>query len=137
MKTILLVVTAMVPLLAQSDTAAARVPIESYLKGHATGQAEHIRAAFHPGAHIQGIRQDGKFVDWTLEEYAAGFKGVVNPEEPQRKRWIEKVEVTGNAGIATVRFDYPKVKITDYFVLLKREGQWRIANKVFSSENKP
>lgn len=115
--------------------AAARVPLEIYLKAHATGDGTHLRQAFLPTAHIEGIRND-KFTSWTVNEYAANFSGKPSPEEPQRKRWIEKLEVTGTAAIATLRFDYPKVKITDYMVLIKDNGEWKIANKVYASQPK-
>lgn len=118
--------------LAQSgEEAAARVPLEHYLKGHATGEGSHMRKAFLPTAHIEGLRE-GKFNSWTVDHYASLFTGKVSPEEPQRKRWIEKVEVTGSAAQATIRFDYPNGYITDYFVLLKVDGEWKIANKVYA-----
>jgi len=62
---------------ARSDDAAetgARVPLELYLKGHAAGDGEHFRKAFHADAKIQGIR-DGKLVARTREEFAAGAPG--------------------------------------------------------------
>ena len=39
------------------EEAAARVPLELYLKGHATGNGDYWRQAFHEGAKIQGIRE--------------------------------------------------------------------------------
>lgn len=114
-----------------SEERAARVPLENYLQGHATGEGSYVRKAFLPTAHIEGLR-DGKFTSWTVEHYASLFGGKPSPEEPQRKRWIEKVEVTGTAGVATIRFDYPNGYITDYFVLLKVDGEWKIANKVYA-----
>ncbi|MBL8230996.1 MAG: nuclear transport factor 2 family protein [Bryobacterales bacterium] len=125
-------------LFAQTDEGTlARVPLEHYLKGHATGDGSHMRKAFLPTAHIEGIR-NGKFTSWTLDQYVALFKGGgPSPEEPKRKRWIERVEVTGNAAIATIQFDYPNTKITDYLVLLKVDGEWRIANKVYTFAPKP
>lgn len=113
------------------EEAAARVPLEHYLKGHATGDGSHMKKAFLPSAHIEGLRE-GKFNSWTADHYISLFTGKPSPEEPQRKRWIEKVEITGTAGIATIRFDYPNGYITDYFVLLKVEGEWKIANKVYA-----
>jgi hypothetical protein len=124
-------------LIAQSadESAAVRVPLEHYLRGQATGDASHMRKAFLPTAHIEGLR-DGKFNSWTVDQYLAFFQGKVAPDESQRKRWIEKVEVTGTAATATLRFDYPTLTITDYMVLLKVDGEWRIANKVYSSQPK-
>lgn len=49
-----------------------RAVINHYFNGHATGDVSHMRKAFLPTAHIEGIR-DGKFTSWTLEEYCALF----------------------------------------------------------------
>ncbi len=119
-----------------AEAAAARVPLESYLKGHATGDGAYMRKAFLPTAHIEGIR-DGKFVSWTVDEYAAGFKGTPAADEAQRKRSIDEVDVSGNAAMARVTLDYPTGTFTDYFVLLKVDGEWKIANKVWMRQPKP
>lgn len=41
------------------------------------------------------------------------------------------VDVTGDAAVARVELEYPGVSITDYFTLLKIDGEWRIMNKIF------
>ena len=117
------------------EQAAARKPLEAYIKGHATGDAAYMRQAFLPTAHIEGIR-DGKFLSWTAEEYIAGFKGKPPADEAQRKRSIDAVDVSGNAAMARVTLDYPNGTFTDYFVLLKLDGEWKIANKVWTRQPK-
>lgn len=119
-----------------AEAAAVRVPLQSYLKGHASGDGAYMRKAFLPTAHIEGIR-DGKFVSWTVDEYAAGFKGAPAADEAQRKRSIDAVDVNGNAAMARVTLDYPSGTFTDYFVLLKVDGEWKIANKVQTRQPKP
>ena len=62
-----------------SDEADVRAALDHYLTGHATGDPSHMRKAFLPTAHIEGLR-DGKFVSWTLDEYlefalAGGYAG--------------------------------------------------------------
>ncbi|TXH66301.1 MAG: nuclear transport factor 2 family protein [Thermomonas sp.] len=117
------------------ETAEARKPLEAYLKGHASGDGAYMRQAFLPSAHIEGIR-DGKFLSWTAEEYIAGFKGKPPADEAQRKRSIDAVDVSGNAAMARVTLDYPNGTFTDYFVLLKLDGEWKIANKVWTRQPK-
>ena len=119
-----------------SEDAAARKPLEAYLQGHATGDGGFMRQAFLPTAHIEGIR-DGKFLSWTADEYIAGFKGTPPADEAQRKRWIDSVDVSGNAAMARVTLDYPGGTFTDYFVLLKVDGEWKIANKVWTRRAPP
>ena len=119
-----------------SEDVAARKPLEAYLQGHATGDPAYMREAFLPTAHIEGIR-DGTFLSWTADEYIAGFKGAPPADEAQRKRWIDRVDVSGNAAMARVTLDYPSGTFTDYFVLLKVDGEWKIANKVWTRREKP
>ena len=119
-----------------SEDAAARKPLEAYIKGHATGDAAYMRQAFLPTAHIEGIR-DGKFLSWTADEYIAGFNGKPATDEAQRRRSIDEVDVSGNAAMARVTLDYPSGTFTDYFVLLKVDGEWKIANKVWTRRAPP
>lgn len=132
-------VSAAVPALAADpgtdEKALARVPLESYMRGHATGDPAHIRAAFLPTARIDGVR-DGTPVSRTLEEFASGFSGKPADDEARRTRRIDAVEVDGSAGMARVTLDYPKVTFTDYFVLLKVGGEWKIASKVYHAAPK-
>jgi hypothetical protein len=114
----------------------ARKPLEAYLQGHATGDGSFMRRAFLPTAHIEGIR-DGKFLSWTADEYIAGFNGKPAADEAQRKRSIDSVDISGNAAMARVTLDYPSGTFTDYFVLLKVDGEWKIANKVWTRKAKP
>lgn len=118
------------------EDAAVRKPLEAYLKGHATGDGAFMRQAFLPTAHIEGIRE-GKFLSWTADEYIAGFKGKPADDEARRKRSIDAVDVNGNAAMARVTLDYPSGTFTDYFVLLKVDGEWKIANKVWTRNPKP
>ena len=120
---------------APGDDAAARAPLEAYLRGHATGEPHYMRRALLPTAHIEGVR-DGKFVSWTAEEYIAGFKGKPADDEATRKRSIDAIDVAGNAAMARVTLDYPSGTFTDYFVLLKVDGEWKIANKVWTRHPK-
>ena len=105
-------------------------------QGHATGDGEFIRKAFHPDAKVFSFR-DGKLNQLTSAEFAARFTGSPAPDEAQRKRWIESVKITGNAGVGVIALDYPTVKFTDYMSLLKVDGEWRIVNKTFYANRQP
>ena len=118
------------------EPAGVRAPLELYIKGHATGNGDFWRQAFHSSARIEGIR-DGKLVSRTVEEFAAGASGKPADDEAQRKRRIVTVEGTENAAFAKVELDYPKVKFTDYFTLLKVDGEWKIMSKVYHGQPKP
>jgi hypothetical protein len=115
-----------------ADDAGVRAALTHYLQGHATGDASHMRKAFLPTAHIEGLR-DGAFVSMTLEEYCSRFPGKPAADEATRRRTIDSVDITGNAAMARVTLTHGSTTLRDYFVLLKVDGEWRIANKTFSA----
>lgn len=132
MRLYLLLIAASVLASAQSPAeTAARLPLEAYIRGHATGNPAEMDRAFHPNAHIQGTRADGAFVDWSLADYKRGFNGSPAPDEAQRKRSIDFLEIRGNTAIARLTLDYPSAVFTDYFLLMSLNGEWRIMNKIF------
>ena len=118
------------------DEAGVRKALEYYLQGHATGNGENHKKAFHPEAKLFWIR-DGKFAERTSADYIAGAPGKPADDEAQRKRSIEMIDITGNAAVAKVVLDYPNAKLTDYMSLLKIDGEWKIVNKIFMVEPKP
>lgn len=112
-----------------------RIPINEYLQGHATGDSSHFRKAFLPTAHVEILR-DGKFTSWTLDEYCSFFKGSPASDESLRVRNIDFIDETGYAGVARVTLVHGATTFTDYFLLLKVDGEWKIANKVAYSRKK-
>jgi len=119
----------------EAEAAAARVPLEHYINAHATGNPDYIRKAFFPSAKIMAFR-DGKLLNLSVEEFASRFSGKPAADESQRKRRIDSLNITGNAGVARIVLDYPDATLTDYMSLLKVDGEWKIVNKVFNAEPK-
>lgn len=115
---------------------AVRVPLENYLKGHATGDPEYMKKAFYTEGKLIFIK-DGKYTTRTFEEYIAGMSGKPAADEDKRKRWIESIDIAGNMAIGKIILDYPSGKFTDYMTLLKIDGEWKIVNKSFYVEPKP
>jgi hypothetical protein len=112
------------------DDAQIRQVIGTYFRGHATGNADTMRAAFLPTAHIEGIR-NGAFSSWTVEQYLAGFRGTPAADEATRVRTIDAIDRSGTAAMARATLKHGATTFTDYFVLLKVDGKWLIANKVY------
>jgi hypothetical protein len=117
---------------------AVRIPLENYIKAHATGDPEFARKAFHTEGNMIWIR-DGKYSSETFDSFIKrAFTGKPAPDEELRKggRKIESIDVTGNAAVAKIVLDYPTVKFVDYMTLLKINGEWKIINKSFFAEPK-
>ncbi len=135
--TALLTATALTgtPSVSDAELAAAKLPLENYMRAQATGDASFLRKAFHTDAIIIG-HSNGELVRWTIDEFASRFTGKPADDETLRKRTATIVELTGNAAIGKVVLDYPKVKFTDYMSMLKINNEWKIVNKSFHSEPK-
>jgi hypothetical protein len=112
-----------------ADEAGVRKAIEAYFQGHATGQGEHFRQGMHADMRFSGLR-DGKLFHRTLDEFAGGFPGKPAADEAKRKRRIVSIDITGIAASAKIELDYPQVFFTDYFLLLKVDGEWKIMDKI-------
>ena len=121
-----------------SGKEAIKVPLENYIKAHATGDPEYARKAFHTEGNMLWIR-DGKYSSDTFEAFIKrAFTGKPAAEEEKRKdqRRIESFDIAGNAAMARIVLDYPSVKFVDYMTLLKINGEWKIVNKSFHAEPK-
>ncbi len=118
-----------------AEEAAVRETIENYFRGHATGNGEYFKKAFHPDAKLFWIR-DGQLSERTSADYIAGASGKPAPDEARRKRRIESIDITGNAAIVKVSLDYPDAHIIDYMSMLKVNGEWKIVNKTFYVERR-
>jgi hypothetical protein len=127
------------PIVAQSapaeDEAGVRAALQHYLNGHATGNPEEFRQAFHPDARMTFVR-DGKLVITPISEYIARASGKPAADEAQRKRRIASIEITGTAAVGRIELDYPSAFLVDYMTLLKDNGRWVIIAKSFNSAPK-
>ena len=122
----------------QDEKEAVKVPLENYIKAHATGDPEFARKAFHTEGNMTYIR-DGKYVTETFDAFIKrAFTGKPAADEEKRKtgRRIESIDISGNAAVAKIVLDYPTVRFVDYMTLLKIDGEWKIVNKSFYAERK-
>lgn len=115
------------------DDAQIRQVIGVYFRGHATANADTMRAAFLPTAHIEGIR-NGVLTSRTVDQYVAGFRGTPAADEAARVRTIDVVDRSGTAAMVKATLKHGATTFTDYFVLLKSDGKWLIANKVYHAQ---
>ncbi|MFT5144027.1 MAG: hypothetical protein ACI80V_003620 [Rhodothermales bacterium] len=112
------------------ESSAVETALRNYLRGHATGDGAHHAKAFHPVSNLYWMR-DGELNTRTSEAYIAGALGTPAENESERLRFIDWVDVTGDAAVAKIVLDYPGAYIVDYMSLLKVDGRWQIVNKIF------
>lgn len=119
----------------RAEMEAVKVPLENYLMGHKTGKAEYMKKAFHTEGKLMFIR-GGKYTTIDFKDYIGRMNGKSAKDEAMRKRWIESIEISGNAAIGKIILDYPSARFVDYMSLLKVNGEWKIVNKSFYVERK-
>lgn len=116
-----------------AEKEAVKIPLENYLKGHATGKPEFMKRAFHSEGKLMFIR-DGKYATIDFADYIGRMNGTPAADESERKRHIESIDISGNAAVGKIVLDYPNARFIDYMSLLKIDGEWKIVNKIFYVE---
>jgi hypothetical protein len=103
--------------------------IQVYIDSALAGDAGRMRSAFLPEATVRGS-YGGTATDWSLDEFC-GVIGKGGPAADLKAR-IAGIELSGTAATARLEAEnWRGTRYTDFFVLLKRDGTWRIASKVF------
>ena len=103
--------------------------IQHYIDGGKTGNGAAMKPAFHPDATIQGYIGGELFAGpiQLLFDY-------VDQDKPASGlKWrVVSVDITGTIANARLELDdWNGHRFTDFFNLLKVEGNWKIMNKVF------
>ena len=62
------------------------------------------------------------------------FRGTPAADEASRTRVIDVVDKVGTAAMVKATLKHGTTTFTDYFVLLKSDGRWLIANKVYHAQ---
>ena len=108
--------------------------LQTYIESARSGDGARMRTAFLDDATVRGS-YGGKPVDWTLQEFCDLIaKGGAAPGLEAR---IAAVEISGTAAMARLEaVNWRGTRYTDFFVLLKRDGEWRIASKVFFAHDR-
>ena len=118
-----------------SDERAIREAIQTYFDCMYESSAEKALAAFHPEAKVTGY-MNGDLAQMSAAEFAdfvAGQPSAKAAGAPARLD-VLSVEIAGDTAVARVRDDYLGLTFLDTLSLLRRDGQWRIYNKLFHVE---
>lgn len=100
-----------------------------YIEGTAYGQPERLRKAFHPRFNLYTVANDSL---WTRsgEQYISNIKP---GEKSNRIGRIISIDIEKDAAIAKAEIIVPGWRtFTDFFLILKYEGSWKIVHKSYS-----
>jgi Putative lumazine-binding len=101
-----------------------------YIEGTANGEPERLRRAFHPDFKLYTVTETDSLRIRSGEQYIAQIKP---GEKADRIGRILAIDVEKDAAMAKVEIVIPKWRIfTDYFLLLKYQGSWKIVQKSYT-----
>ena len=103
--------------------------VETYVNGGKSGKGDDMKPAFHPAATIFG------YVGTDLLagpiQYLFEWNDKNGPATELQGR-ITSIDIAGSAATVRLELDnWTGHRFTDFFTLLKVDGEWKIINKVF------
>ena len=118
-----------------SETAAARAVIEEYIEACRVRSVERLKAIFHPDALMSGYLMEQRLIGSTQPFYDALLHAPADPSGSRYQGEITSVDVIGRIASVTLQEQgFLGLNFTDYFHLLKIDGQWKIVAKTFTTK---
>jgi len=102
-----------------------------YIEAAKSGDGELSRSAFYDHAHIVGSI-GGQFYKPDADSFGKSIsEGGKSPDVQHHIAWID---ISGPAAAAKIEFiNWRGFRFTDFFVLYKHDGKWKISGKVYDS----
>lgn len=116
-------------LIVKSDFEQISEILNDYIEGTRDGQPERLRKAFHPNFNLYTVSKDTL---WTRsgEHYISSIK---DGEKTNRIGRIISIDIEKDAAIAKAEIEISGWRtFTDYFLILKFQGAWKIVHKSYT-----
>jgi len=101
-----------------------------YIEGTANGEPDRLRRAFHPDFKLYTVTKEDSLRIRSGEKYVSNVK---EGQKANRVGRIISIDYEKDAAMAKAEIVVPGWRIfTDYFLLLKYEGSWKIVQKSYT-----
>lgn len=101
-----------------------------YIEGTANGEPERLEKAFHPEFNLYTVTEKDSLKIRSGKEYISNIK---KGKKSNRIGRIISIDYENNTAIAKAEILIPNLRVfTDYFLLLKYNGQWKIIHKSYT-----
>lgn len=118
------------------DASAVLRPVQLYVDGYFTGNAEFLKRAFMEDAVMRGF-VEGVFLSSTISEYIQGISQSPSAEERNIpfETAIESVRICGKTAVVTItETNYAGCyNFWDCFQLILSDAGWKITAKLFTT----
>lgn len=119
----------------QSELSAIEETLNHYIEGTSQGQPSRLNVAFHPDFNLYSVNENNELKVWDGADYISRFE---EGKKNSRVGKIISIDFENDAAMAKVEIAIPGYKLfTDYFLLLKLKGQWKIIHKTYTSKSYP
>ncbi len=120
---------------AQTDLETITATLMDYIEGTANGEPERVKRAFHADLNLYSIANDSLRV-WHGQNYIDGIK---QGKKSNRIGRIVSIDYKNDAACAKIEILMPGPKriYTDYLLLLKYQGNWKIIHKSYTYVDYP
>ena len=108
--------------------------IQTYFDGLYEGDADKLASVFTPSCDL-AWEQDGKLAEWSRDHWLGVVRGRASAQAEGLPRGDEILMIdqsSTTSAFVKLRCQLPPRYFTDYLSLLKVDGRWQIAQKVFA-----
>ena len=114
----------------KSDIELISMTLMDYIEGTANGESEKLKRAFHPDFNLYTVTSEDSLRVRSGKGYISNVK---EGEKTNRIGRIISIDYEKDAAIAKAEILIPNWRVfTDYFLLLKYEGSWKIVQKSYT-----
>lgn len=107
--------------------------LQPYIDGARTGDGKLATSTFYDHTHIVGSI-GGNFSNHTAEEFKEAVNSLGAATDIQHH--IAWIDISGPAAAAKIEFsNWKGFRFTDFFVLYKQDGEWKISGKTYNSHS--
>ena len=104
-----------------------RTVVQKYLDGTAQGKPDLVTEAFLPSLEVQYLGEGDALMRRAGPDYISRIEpGKTVP----RTGRIVSIDATEKSAMVKAEIEWNERLYTDYMLLLKVEGEWRISNKI-------
>ena len=111
--------------------------LNQYIAGCRQGQSSIMKPAFAPQATMYSIDPEGKLSGGAITVLFEGIDTHFHPS-PDAEAEVTRIEIVGTAASARIDANgMSGLSFTDFFHLLKIDGNWLVISKVFQTHAAP
>ena len=120
-----------------TETEAIKGVVQSYLDGLHEGDATKIASAFHPTSALTSISETGELAITPRDVWLNNVRNRASPKQQglSRHDQVLSIDLVGpTMAYVKLKCAIPPRFFTDQLSLLKIDGRWQVAQKVFMTE---